>query len=57
MRRKKFKINVEENKGKIINMTYDKRFIVNPQCAFEDVTIVNTIRFGHIGLDMMSLEY
>ena len=57
MRRKKFEINVEYNKGKVINMTYDKRFIVNPQCAFEDVTIVNTLPFGHIDLDMLSLEY
>ena len=57
MRRKKFEINVEENKGKIINMTYDKRFIVNPRCAYEDVTIVNTLPFGHIDLDMLSLEY
>ena len=47
----------EENKGKTINMTYDKRFIVNPQCAFEDVKIVNTLPFGHIDLDMLSLEY
>ena len=57
MRRKKFEINVENNKGKVINMTYDKRFIVNPQCAYEDVTIVNTLPFGHIDLDMLSLEY
>jgi hypothetical protein len=57
MRRKKFEINVEYNKGKVINMTYDKRFIVNPQCEFEDVTIVNTLPFGHIDLDMLSLEY
>ena len=54
---KKFEIQVEENKGKVINMTYDKRFIVNLQCAFEDVTIVNTLPFGHIDLDMLSLEY
>ena len=57
MRRKKFEIHVEENKGKIVNMTYDKRFIVNPQCAFEDVKIVNTLPFGHIDLDMLLLEY
>ena len=48
MRRKKLDIYVEENKGKVINMTYDKRFIVTPQRAFEDVTIVNTLPFGHI---------
>ena len=35
MRRKKFDIHVEENKRKVINMTYEKRFIVNPQCAFD----------------------
>ena len=48
MRRKKFEIHVEENKGKIVNMTYDKRFIVNPQCAFEDVKIVNTSITSHM---------
>ena len=57
MRRKKFEIHVEENKGKIVNMTYDKRFIVNPQWAFDDVKIVNTLPFGQIDLDMLSLEY
>ena len=57
MRRKKFDIHVEENKGKTINMTYDKRFIVNPQYAFEDGTMVNTLPFGHIDLDMFSLTY
>ena len=57
MRRKKFEVQVESNKGKVINMTYNKRFIMNPQCAFEDVTIVNTLPFGHIDLDMLSLEY
>ena len=57
MRRKKFDIHVEENKGKTINMTYDKRFIVNPQCAYENVTMVNTLPFGHIDLDMLSLTY
>ena len=41
----------------LTNMTYDKCFIVNPQCAFEDVTIVNTLPFAHIDLDMLSLEY
>ena len=57
MRRKKFEINVEYNKGKFINMPHDKRFILNPQCAFEAVTIMNTLPFGHIDLDMLSLEY
>ena len=47
MRQKKFKINVENNKGKLIDITYD-----NPQRAFEDVTFVNTLPFGHIDLDM-----
>ena len=36
-------------------MTYGKRFIVNPKCAFEDVTIVNTLPFGHIDLDMYAI--
>ena len=57
MRCKKIVIHLEENKVKFVNMTYDKRFIVNPQCAFEDVKIVNTLPFGHIDLDMLLLEY
>ena len=57
MRRKKFEIQVENNRGKVINMTYNKRFLVNPQCDFEDVNIVNTLPVGHIDLDMLSLTY
>ena len=57
MRHKKFEVQVENNQGKVIKMTYDKCFILNPQCAFVDVTIVNTLLFGHIDLDMLSLEY
>ena len=57
MRRKKFEVQVEKNRGKVINMTYDKRFIVNPQCVFEYVTIINTLPFEHFDLDMLSLEY
>ena len=56
MHRKKFEISVENNKGKIINMVCDKRFVVNPHCAFEDVTIVNILPFGHIDLDRLLLE-
>ena len=57
MHHKKFEIYVKQNKCKIVNMTYHKRFIVNPHCAFEDVTVVNNLLFGRIDLDKFFLEY
>ena len=47
MRRKKFQVLVEENKGKIINLTYDKRKILNPDENYEDVTVIDTRPWGH----------
>ena len=47
MRRKKFQVMVEDNKGKIINLTYDKRKILNPDENYEDVTVIDTRPWGH----------
>ena len=42
MRRKKFQVMVEENKGKVINLTYDKRKIINPDEDYDRVSVVET---------------
>ena len=47
MRRKKFQVLVEENRGKIINLTYDKRKILNPDEDYEEVTVIDTRPWGH----------
>jgi hypothetical protein len=47
MRRQRFEIVVHRNKGKIINMTYDKRKIVNPDVDYDSVTCVDTLPWGH----------
>ena len=47
MRRKKFQVMVEENKGKVINLTYDKRKIINPDEDYDKVVIVETKPWGH----------
>ena len=47
MRRKKFQVIVEENRGKVINVTYDKRKILNPVENYEDVTVIDTRPWGH----------
>ena len=47
MRRKKFQVMVEENKGKVINLTYDKRKIINPDEDYDKVAIVETKPWGH----------
>jgi hypothetical protein len=47
MRRKKYKVQVEHNSGKVINMVYDKRQIVFPDVEFkEDITLVDTLPHG-----------
>ena len=38
---------VEQNKGKVINLTYDKRKIINPDEDYDKVTIVETKPWGH----------
>jgi hypothetical protein len=47
MRRKKFQVVVEENRGKIINLTYDKRKILNPDENYDEVTVIDTRPWGH----------
>ena len=41
---------VEENRGKVINVTYDKRKILNPDENYEDVTVIDTRPWGHDGI-------
>ena len=47
MRRKKFQVMVEQNRGKVINVTYDKRKILNPDMDFNEVTMIDTRPWGH----------
>ena len=47
MRRKKFQVMVEENKGKVINMTYGKRKIIKSDEDYDQVTVVETKPWGH----------
>jgi len=47
MRRKFFDIAVENNRGKGLNLVYDKRKILNPMVSLEEVTMVDTLPFGH----------
>ena len=48
MRRNKFRLEVMENNGKMINMTYDKRCIVMPDSDVEDVTVIDTLPWGYV---------
>jgi hypothetical protein len=50
MRRKKFRILVEQNKGKVINMTYDKRQLkelTEEEFDEEDIYCVDTLPWGY----------
>ena len=47
MRQKKFKVGVEENAGKVINVTYDKCKMLSPDVTYEDVLIIDTLLWGH----------
>ena len=47
IRRKKFEIMVEENRGKILNLSYDKRRLLNPNSEYNDVTCVDSLPWGH----------
>ena len=47
MRRKKFQIMVKENRGKVINVTYDKRKIRNPDVEYDEITVIYTLPWGH----------
>ena len=43
MGRKKFEIVVEENRGNILNLSYDKQRLLNPNVEYKDVTCVDTL--------------
>ena len=47
MRRQQFEIAVENNKGKGLNLVYDKCKILNPMVSLEEVTMVDTLPFEH----------
>ena len=47
MRRNNFEIQVEENKGKMLNMVYDKRHILAPHEDLSTVRCIETLPFGH----------
>ena len=38
---------MEENHGKIINVTYDKRKILNSDVDYEEITVIDTRPWGH----------
>ena len=46
-----------KNRGKTIHMIYDKRQIINPNCACSNVVEVDTLQFRHIDLVILDLEY
>ena len=47
MRRKQFDIAVEQNKGKGLNLVYDKQKILNPMVSLDEVTMIDNLSFGH----------
>ena len=47
MKRNKFQLQVVNNPGKMLNMTYDKRQILMPTVPMKDVTVIDTLPFGH----------
>ena len=55
MRRKQFDIVVEQNRGKSLNLTYDKRKILNPMVAYDDVVMIDTLPFGHEDLGLYKM--
>jgi len=55
MRRKQFDIIVEQNRGKSLNLTYDKRKILNPIVSYEDVCMIDTLPFGHSDLGLYKM--
>ena len=46
MRHKQFQITIEENAGKVINVTYDKHKILNPDVKYEDVKMIDPLPWG-----------
>jgi hypothetical protein len=51
MRKKYFDVLVEENKGKVLWLQYDKRVIVTPVQEFDQVTVVDTLPYNHVHLN------
>ena len=47
MRHRQFDIAIEQNKGKGLNLTYNTCKILNPLVSLEEVTMMNTLSFGH----------
>ena len=47
MKRNKFQLQVVNNPGKMLNMTYDKRQILMPTVPMKDVSVIDTLPFGH----------
>ena len=47
MRRKKFQVMVGENGGKMIDVTYDKRKILNPDVEYDEISVIDTLPWGH----------
>ena len=58
MQRRLFDIEVRNNNGKQLNMTYDKRAILPTSATTkEDIKCIDTLPFGHVDLCMLELDY
>jgi len=58
MRRELFNIEVHNNNGKQLNMTYDKRGVLPTSATTkEDIKCIDTLPFGHVDLCMLELDY
>ena len=58
MRRELFNIEVHNNNGKQLNMTYDKRAILPTSVTTkEDIKMIDTLPFRHVDLCMHELDY
>jgi G:T-mismatch repair DNA endonuclease (very short patch repair protein) len=55
-RQKNFQIHVEKNRGKALNMIYDKRYIMVPIESIQDVSCVNTLPFGHEDIEYCEID-
>jgi len=56
MRKDRFQVAVEPNRGKVINMVYDKR-VITPVDDIENITCVDTLPHGHVVLHMIENNY
>ena len=55
MRCKQFDILAEQNKGKTLTLIYDKRKIMNLLVNYNNVTVIDTLFFGHRELGVYEL--